>query len=123
MPDEHRLRVEVPAAAGGVRLDRFLAEPLGSRAKAQALIDGQRVRVDGRIRPKRHLVSAGELIDIEPGESDAVTVDGPAAPFGVAYEDEHLLIVDKPDRRRRPPGARPLVGHVGTGAGRAQRRR
>lgn len=96
MPDDGRLRIEVPAAAGGVRLDRFLAEPLGSRAKAQTLIDTQRVRVDGRIRPKRHLVSAGELIDVEPGEADVVTVDGPVAPFGVAYEDQHLLVVDKP---------------------------
>jgi 23S rRNA pseudouridine1911/1915/1917 synthase len=96
MPDDSRLRLEVPAAAGGVRLDRFLAEPLGSRAKAQTLIDDQRVRVDGRIRPKRHLVSAGELIDIDPGESQAVVADAVQAPFEVAYEDDHLLVVDKP---------------------------
>jgi 23S rRNA pseudouridine1911/1915/1917 synthase len=79
-----------------VRLDRFLAEPLGSRAKAQTLIDSQRVRVDGRIRPKRHLVTAGELIDVEPGESGPVEVEEVAARFEVAYEDEHLLVVDKP---------------------------
>lgn len=96
MPGEQRLRLEVPAAAGGVRLDRFLAEPLGSRAKAQTLIDTQRVRVDGRVRPKRHLVSAGELIEVEPDESVAVEIEEGAAPFDVAYEDDHLLIVDKP---------------------------
>ncbi len=96
MPDDSRLRLEVPEAAGGVRLDRFLAEPLGSRAKAATLIDGQRVRVDGRIRPKRHLVSAGELIDIDPGESQPVAVEEALAPFEVPYEDEHLLVVDKP---------------------------
>jgi 23S rRNA pseudouridine1911/1915/1917 synthase len=96
MPDDPRLRLEVPAAAGGVRLDRFLAEPLGSRAKAQTLIDSQRVRVDGRIRPKRHLVSAGELIDIDPDEAEPVAVEEVVAPFEVPYEDEHLLVVDKP---------------------------
>ncbi len=96
MPDDGRLQIEVPEAAGGVRLDRFLAKPLGSRAKAQALIDTQRVRVDGHFRPKRHLVSAGELIDVEPGETDVLTVDEPTAGFAVAYEDEHLLVVDKP---------------------------
>jgi 23S rRNA pseudouridine1911/1915/1917 synthase len=97
MPDDQRLRLEVPAAAGGVRLDRFLAEPLGSRAKAQTLIDSQRVRVDGRIRPKRHLVSAGELIDIDADEAAPVAIKEEfVAPFEVRYEDEHLLVVDKP---------------------------
>jgi 23S rRNA pseudouridine1911/1915/1917 synthase len=96
MPGDPRLRLEVPPAAGGVRLDRFLAEPLGSRAKAQTLIDSQRVRVDGRIRPKRHLVSAGELIDVDPGEAGPAEVEEVAARFEVPYEDEHLLVVDKP---------------------------
>jgi 23S rRNA pseudouridine1911/1915/1917 synthase len=96
MPDDGRLRLEVPAAAGGVRLDRFLAEPLGSRAKAQTLIDSQRVRVDGRIRPKRHLVSAGELIDVDSEDAQPLAIEEVVAPFEVAYEDEHLLVVDKP---------------------------
>jgi 23S rRNA pseudouridine1911/1915/1917 synthase len=97
MPDDDpRLRLEVPAAAVGVRLDRFLAEPLGSRAKAQTLIDSERVRVDGRIRPKRHLVRAGELIDIDPDEAGPVAVEEVGVPFEVPYEDEYLLVVDKP---------------------------
>jgi 23S rRNA pseudouridine1911/1915/1917 synthase len=91
-----RLRLEVPPGAHGVRLDRFLAEPLGSRAKAQSLIDAHHVRVDGRPRPKRHLVSAGEVVEVEPGEGDREVPEAPQAPFGVAYEDEHLLVVDKP---------------------------
>jgi 23S rRNA pseudouridine1911/1915/1917 synthase len=97
MPDDDpRLRLEVPAAAVGVRLDRFLAEPLGSRAKAQTLIDSERVRVDGRIRPKRHLVRAGELIDIDQDEAEPVAVEEVGVPFEVPYEDEYLLVVDKP---------------------------
>ncbi len=87
--------VRVPRDADGVRLDRFLAAPLGSRAHAQTLIDAGRVTVDGRRRPKRHAVRAGELVEIddrrEPVEPQAST-----APFGVAYEDQHLLVVDKP---------------------------
>jgi 23S rRNA pseudouridine1911/1915/1917 synthase len=85
----------VPEHAAGVRLDRFLAEHLGSRARAQALIEGGRVTVDGRPERKRHLVAAGEVIEVEEPEPESVTV-GEAAPFRVAYEDEHLLIVDKP---------------------------
>jgi 23S rRNA pseudouridine1911/1915/1917 synthase len=80
-----------------MRLDRFLAEPLGSRAQAQQLIDAGRVRVDGRDRPKRHAVSAGETVTVVPHQDGvAAGVEVSPAPFGVAYEDEHLLIVDKP---------------------------
>jgi 23S rRNA pseudouridine1911/1915/1917 synthase len=88
-------RIEVPEAASGTRLDQFLAEPLGSRARAQRLIDEGRVRVDGRVRRKRHEVNTGEQIDVEDTEpvADAPTAD---VPFGVAYEDAHLIVVDKP---------------------------
>ena len=93
-PDE-RLRFEVPKEAAGVRLDRFLAVPLGSRAHAQSLIDAERVRVDGRVRPKRHLIKPGELIEVDADPPGAAIV-GPAAPLAVVHEDDHLLIVDKP---------------------------
>jgi 23S rRNA pseudouridine1911/1915/1917 synthase len=91
-----RVELRVPDEAAGTRLDRFLAVPLGSRARAQALIDDGRVRVDGAVRPKRHLVAPGEAIEIDDvtAESEAVTAE--PAPFEVSYEDEHLLVVDKP---------------------------
>jgi 23S rRNA pseudouridine1911/1915/1917 synthase len=72
-----------------------LAEPLGSRAQAQGLIDSERVRVDGRVRPKRHTVKPGELIVVQRPEPAAV-VDGLPADFAIAYQDEYLLVVDKP---------------------------
>jgi 23S rRNA pseudouridine1911/1915/1917 synthase len=91
-----RVELRVPDEAAGTRLDRFLAAPLGSRARAQSLIDGGRVRVDGAVRPKRHLVAAGEAIEVD----EELVAPGPVpdepAPFEVAYEDEHLLVVDKP---------------------------
>jgi 23S rRNA pseudouridine1911/1915/1917 synthase len=89
--------LRVPDEAAGTRLDRFLAVPLGSRARAQALIDGGLVRVDGAVRPKRHLVAAGEAIEIDDASAEpGGAVDHEPAPFEVAYEDEHLLVVDKP---------------------------
>jgi 23S rRNA pseudouridine1911/1915/1917 synthase len=92
-----RIELRVPDAAAGTRLDRFLAVPLGSRARAQSLIDSGHVRVDGSVRPKRHLVQPGEAIEIDNVlEGGAAVDDGPRAEFGVAYEDEHLLVVDKP---------------------------
>jgi len=84
----------------GTRLDvRLAAEAeVGSRAKAQRLIDAGLVTVDGRSRPKSHALSAGE--SVEARLEQPVPPDDPAAgqgvPFEVAYEDEHLLVVDKP---------------------------
>jgi 23S rRNA pseudouridine1911/1915/1917 synthase len=91
-----RIELRVPDAAAGTRLDRFLAAPLGSRARAQTLIDSGRVKVDGALVPKRHLVSSGEAIEIEDAAADSDLVPDTTAPFAVAYEDEHLLVVDKP---------------------------
>jgi 23S rRNA pseudouridine1911/1915/1917 synthase len=95
MTPEQRLRLEVPKEAAGVRLDRFLALPLGSRARAQTLIEGEHVRVDGKVRPKRHLVQPGELVEVASVNPDSEVVEQPV-PFTVRYEDEQLLVVDKP---------------------------
>jgi 23S rRNA pseudouridine1911/1915/1917 synthase len=102
------LRLEVPANAHGRRLDRFLAEPLGSRARAQALIDAERVRVDGRLRPKSYLVAPGEVVEARPeDEANELVAQSGGAPFSIAHEDDSLLIVDK------PPGVvvHPARGH------------
>jgi len=79
----------------GTRLDAFLAGPLGSRARAQRLIEAGAVLVDGRPAPKLHLLAAGEAISVdEPAEAPAA--DLPEADYAVPYADEHLLVVDKP---------------------------
>ncbi len=98
MSVESRIELRVPDAAAGTRLDRFLAVPLGSRARAQSLIDSGHVRVDGSLRPKRHLVQSGEAIEIDHVTSEAGSAgDGVQdAEFRIAYEDEYLLVVDKP---------------------------
>jgi 23S rRNA pseudouridine1911/1915/1917 synthase len=81
----------------GERLDSFLAEPLGSRARAQRLIEAGAVTVDGAVLPKRHRMSPGEVVVVDE-DADRVPEGDPsqAAEFAVAYEDEHLVVVDKP---------------------------
>jgi 23S rRNA pseudouridine1911/1915/1917 synthase len=88
--------IEVPAAAAGERLDVFLAAHAGSRAAAQRLIDAGRVLVDGAPpRAKRQTLRGGERLEVSEG-GVAEEPDLPPADYGVAYEDEHLLVVDKP---------------------------
>ena len=89
-------KLHVPDAARGTRLDRFLADAVGSRTRAQSLIDAGRVLVDGARVPKRHLVRPGEAIEIDDSSDEPVLVVGERAPFAIAYEDEYLLVVDKP---------------------------
>jgi 23S rRNA pseudouridine1911/1915/1917 synthase len=89
--------IRVPDDAAGERLDRFLAATVGSRTRAQSLIDASRVRVDGRLRPKRHAVRAGEVIEVSNASEEPSSGTGDSnAPFEIAYQDHHLLVVDKP---------------------------
>lgn len=94
------LRFVAGAEDEGRRLDvRLAAEPLvGSRAKAQRLIDAGLVTVDGRRRPKSHALTSGETVEAAPETPPEATdmAAGEGVPFEVVYEDEHLLVVDKP---------------------------
>ena len=56
------MELRITPDAAGERLDAVLAQPLGSRSRAQRLIDAGQVTVDGATVPKRHRVSSGELV-------------------------------------------------------------
>jgi 23S rRNA pseudouridine1911/1915/1917 synthase len=90
------MRARAGAEDEGTRLDAFLAGPLGSRARAQRLIENGAVRVDGAMVPKRHRMSAGETVTVDVPEAVAPEPVAPRAEFTVPWQDEHLLIVDKP---------------------------
>jgi len=91
------MRARASAENAGERLDAFLAGPLGSRARAQRLIEDGAVRVDGALVPKRHRMSAGETVTVEISAAAAQPEPDPApAAFAVRYEDDDLLVVDKP---------------------------
>src|SRR5687767_1649356 len=92
MADELR----VPPASAGERLDVFLAAHAGSRSAAQRLVDAGRVTVDGVVRPKRHVLGGGEAVAIAAAGPPAAEEPVADADFAVAWEDEHLIVVDKP---------------------------
>jgi 23S rRNA pseudouridine1911/1915/1917 synthase len=91
------LERSVAAREAGQRLDRFLAGLVGSRSQAARLIEAGLVQVDGRLASKRHMVGPGERISVADRGSEAAPAERAGRPsFTVAYEDEHLLVVDKP---------------------------
>jgi 23S rRNA pseudouridine1911/1915/1917 synthase len=82
----------------GKRLDLALAPhpEVGSRAKAQRLIEAGLVSVDGRPRLKRHVVQPGQRITIEAEPAPTLDTRAEGVEFGVVYEDDDLIVVDKP---------------------------
>lgn len=94
MPEHDRLAGQAEA---GMRLDQLVAEIAGSRSRAQRWIADGLVTVDGTVVPKRHVVAEGERIAVrEPEPAATPVVGGPAAAVPVVYEDDVLLVVDKP---------------------------
>jgi 23S rRNA pseudouridine1911/1915/1917 synthase len=92
-PDE----LEVPREAAGQRLDAWLARAIAesSRTHAAGLIDRDVVRVDGEPRPKSYRLRGGERVVLV--ERQRVADAAPAGPPPrVAWENDDLLVVDKP---------------------------
>ncbi len=90
-------RLRVPPAAAGERLDRYLASlpEVGSRAAAERRLAEGAVLVDGELRPKSHRLAGGEELRLAPVEHPAPPPP-PELQLPIPYEDEHLLVVDKP---------------------------
>ena len=80
------------------RLDVALAArpEIGSRAKAARLIDAGLVTVDGVRRPKSFAVGPGMRIEVAPEPEPELDTRAEGVEFGVAYENDDLIVVDKP---------------------------
>jgi 23S rRNA pseudouridine1911/1915/1917 synthase len=52
--------------------------------------------VDGRPRPKSHRLEGGEQVELEVPDAPSAGLQREEVPLRIAYEDEHLLVVDKP---------------------------
>jgi 23S rRNA pseudouridine1911/1915/1917 synthase len=97
------LRFRAPEAE---RLDRALAgrPEVGSRGLAERLIADGAVLVDGAARTKSHRLTGGEDVLVElPAEAAPLVPE--EMNLRVAWEDEHLLVVDKPAGVVVHPGA------------------
>jgi 23S rRNA pseudouridine1911/1915/1917 synthase len=108
-----------------VRLDAFLAArgAAASRSAAERLIDSGLVLVDGVARPKSHRLGAGEVVSVAEPEAPQESWEEPPE-LEIAYEDDQLLVVDKPaglvthpaPGHRGPTLAGALRGRAGGGA-------
>ncbi|HVE05619.1 MAG TPA: RluA family pseudouridine synthase [Paraburkholderia sp.] len=91
--------VTVPPGLAGERLDKVLAKvfPEFSRSRLQSWIEAQRVRVDGAPAKIRQPVPLGATIELVPDllpEQLAFTAE--PVPLEIVYEDDTLVVIDKP---------------------------
>jgi len=102
--------VLVAADESGDRLDRVLARHVSalSRSRLKVLIEAGAVTVDGRtIRDPSHHVNSGSviLVDVPPPEPARPAPE--AIPLSVIYEDDDIIVIDKP----RNLVVHPAAGH------------
>jgi len=88
----------------GLRLDKFLAAPgrLGSRARAAAALERGKVNVNGNeaaLTDAGRRLAAGDVVRLwmdRPGSAKRRPRSGPAGDLDIVFEDDDLLVVNKP---------------------------
>jgi 23S rRNA pseudouridine1911/1915/1917 synthase len=89
----------VPPEAAGERLDKTLAAGLEglSRSRVQALLEQGCVSTGGRAVTDPALkVKHGQIFDVFIPEAEAAEPEAQDIPLAVIYEDEDVLVIDKP---------------------------
>ena len=92
------LVVTVAPVDDGLRIDVLVARmpEVESRAEAQRLMADGRVSIDGAVASKRVVVAAGQTIAVRPRARAGLDLTPEDIPLAVRFEDDFLMIVDKP---------------------------
>lgn len=100
---------EIPLALAGERLDRIVALVTdASRSDAAALVAAGGVHVDGVVAVAgKQRLQLGQRIDVDETKlpTTALPVADPNVEYTVVFEDEHVIVVDKPAGLVVHPGA------------------
>jgi 23S rRNA pseudouridine1911/1915/1917 synthase len=90
--------ITVPEDSDGIRLDRFLTSVLAdqSRSHIQKLIKDGMVRVAGREAKANQPVKIGQAIVVEVPEAVDAAPHPEALPLQILYQDQDVIVVDKP---------------------------
>jgi len=106
---QEKLDQVIPEDLAGVRLDLALVElfPDFSRARLQHWVKNGQIRVNGETWRSKDKVAGGENVALQYEPENAVETFQPESiPLDIVFEDDHLLVLNK------PPG---LVVHPGAG--------
>ena len=92
-------QVFIPDGLAGLRVDAGLSKALGmSRTRVSELIEEASVSMDGKLLGKSDRLVAGSLVSVSIEErKDRLIIQADEVPdFKVVFQDEHLIVIDKP---------------------------
>ena len=103
MGEEARFVVE----SGGERLDRYLAArlPQLSRSVVQRLIAEGEIRLNGAVVRASYKVRPGDRIEVHLPPPRPAALQAESIPLDILYEDEAIIVIDKPAGMIVHPGA------------------
>ena len=108
------MRATVPAEMGGLRLDQVLARlfPQYSRSRLQDWLESGHIRIEGGISGRSSALSrnekvmGGEVLALEPPKlPSAAAPQAQRMPLKIVFEDDALIVIDKPAGLVVHPGA------------------
>ena len=101
------IKLTVSSEQARQRLDRVLAEalPAFSRARLQTLIRDGFVRLNGKPPRPRDLVRTGDVVELREPELEKVEAQPEQIKLDVIFEDDDLLVLNKPAGIVMHPGA------------------
>jgi 23S rRNA pseudouridine1911/1915/1917 synthase len=89
----------VPEGLSGLRVDAGISKALGmSRTLVTSLIDDGLVHIDGKVVGKSDRLTSGALVELEiTAKKNPLVIEPDDVPdFKVVFQDEHLIVIDKP---------------------------
>ncbi|MDD3930902.1 MAG: RluA family pseudouridine synthase [Eubacteriales bacterium] len=92
------MSIQIPITESGVRIDRYLSEHLPdcSRSYLQKLVSDGHVTVRGESVKPSWKTKIGEVISVAFPEPELTTIQPQAIKLDVVYEDDYLIVVNKP---------------------------
>ena len=101
------IRLTVPGQSARLRLDQFLAGalPKFSRSRLQTLIRNKNVTLNGSPARPRDLVRPGDQVEVNEPPPEKIDNLPEAIPLDVLYEDDDLIVINKPPGMVVHPGA------------------
>ena len=89
----------------GIRLDKYLMDKLDvSRSKIQKLVDNENILVNGMKTKSSYVVKLNDIIEILSMDDEEIDVEAENIELDIVYEDDYLLVVNKPSGMVVHPG-------------------
>lgn len=100
-----RVSVTVPASQSLVRADRVVADAVGlSRSYVQHLIGEGRLTQHGQVVKSNTMVEPGASLELDIPERQTRTIEAEEMALDIVFEDEDVLVIDKPSGLVTHPG-------------------